>query len=120
MFFTGIIERIGSFEYGIFRMADLLKRRYIKQSLLIVAVVLFLLSSFEWTGDKTVYNIRSDYSLQLSDAGTQAITVSTRRKTKSYSNASCKTYPAYTNIYERSSVEFSYVKKFLLVRNIRI
>lgn len=120
IFFTGIIERLGSFEYGIFRMADLLKRRYIKQSLLIVAAVLFLLSSFEWTGDKTVYNNPSEYTVHLSDAGTRAITVSNHGKTTSYSNALFKQYSPHTNICLRSSIETSSVKKFLLIRNIRI
>jgi len=37
IFFVGIIERFDSFEYGVFRMANLLKLKYIKRSLLIIA-----------------------------------------------------------------------------------
>src|SRR6185437_15111581 len=90
IFFTGIIERLGSFEYGIFRMADLLKQKYIKRSLLIVAALLFLLSSFEWTGERNINNSSSGYTMQRSDASSKTITVFNRPKATAYSIASAK------------------------------
>lgn len=120
IFFTGIIEKLGSFEYGIFRMADLLKQKYIKQSLLIVSTLLFLLSSFEWTGEKNIYNNSSGYTTELSHTSSKTITVFNRRKTTSYSDAGAKTYPTCKQFYLRNLIETCFSRRFLLLRNIRI
>jgi hypothetical protein len=122
IFFTGLIERLGSFEYGIFRMANVLKQKYVKQSLLIVATLLFLLSSFEWTGEKKLYNNSSSYTAQLSDAGVKEIATCNCHKTTSYSNTSfvAKIYSPFNSVCQTNSTATSSLKKFLLIRNMRI
>ena len=124
IFFVGIIERLGSFEYGVFRMANLLKQKYVKRSLLIIAGLLFLLSSFEWTGEKNVSNNTGNYIIQLSDAGVKNTTVSIQRLDRNYPKTTplFRTYPAPNckNILNRSSAISSSVKTFLLIRSIRI
>ena len=65
IFFVGVIERIGNFEHGVFHMANFFRRKYIKQSLLVVASVLFLLSSLEWTGEKILNSNSHNYIEQF-------------------------------------------------------
>ena len=122
IFFVGIIERLDSFEYGVFRMANLLKQKYIKQSLLIIAALLFLLSSFEWTGEKNVSINTGNYTAQFSDAGVKNVTVSNRRLVRVYSKTVLlfRAYPSYKNILQSNSAISSSVKTFLLIRSIRI
>lgn len=122
IFFVGIIERIGSFEHGVFRMAILLRQKYIKQSLLIVAGLLFLLSSVEWSGDKNFSNNSGNYIAQFSDAGVNKLNISTRRQVISNSKITCPVtgYPAYKNILQSSASLSSSVKVFLLIHCFRI
>ncbi len=122
IFFTGIIERLDKFEYGIFRMANVLKRKYIKQSLLIIATLLFLLSSLEWTGEKNIHNNFTNYTAQLSDAGVKETATCNCHQIISYSNTSfvAKTYASFDRIFHTNSTANSSLKKFLLIRNIRI
>jgi len=122
IFFTGIIERLDGFEYGVFRMANLLKQKYIKQSLLIIATLLFLLSSFEWTGEKNIYNNSSDYSVQLCQADVKETINCNRHQKIRYSNTPfvAKTYISSDRIFYTNSTANSSLKRFLLIRNIRI
>jgi|GEM_PF-3053820 hypothetical protein len=68
-FFVGIVERINDFEYGFFKMNNVLKHKYIKQVVIIVGTFLFLLSSFEWTNgrssDVNNVNVVNTYMRQL-------------------------------------------------------
>jgi|SRR6185312_15012672 len=123
IFFVGIVERLGSFEYGVFRVPNLLKQKYIKRSLLIIAGLLFLLSFFEWTGEKNVSINADNYTVQFSDAGGKNVTVSNRRLIRAYSKTGLlfRAYPSYKNILQSSSSTISSsVKTFLLIRSIRI
>lgn len=122
IFFIGIIERLGSFEHGVFRMANLLKQKYIKHSLLIVAGLLFLLSSIEWSSDKNLHTNSANYIAQFSDAGEKKINISKRRLVKDHSETTfqVREYPAYKNLLQSSVALPSSVKTFLLIRSIRI
>ena len=122
IFFVGIIERIGSFEHGVFRMASLLRQKYIKQSLLIVAGLLFLLSSVEWSGDKNVNTNSGNYIAQFSDAGVNKINISNRRQVIGNSKITYPVtgYPAYKNILQSSAPLSSSVKTYLLIHCFRI
>lgn len=122
IFFIGIIERLGNFEYGVFLMANVLKRKYIKQSLLLIAGLLFLLSSIEWSSDKNLHTNSPNYIAQFSDAGVKKVNISKRRLVKDYSETSfpVREYPAYKNILQSSVALPSSVKTFLLIRSIRI
>lgn len=122
IFFVGIIERIGSFEHGVFRMASLLRHKYIKQSLLIVAGLLFLLSSVEWSGDKNVNTNPGNYIAQFSDAGVNKINISNRRQVIGNSKITYPVtgYPDYKSILQSSAPLSSSVKVFLLIHCFRI
>lgn len=122
IFFTGIIERLDGFEYGVFRMANVLKQKYIKQSLLIIATLLFLLSSFEWTGEKNIYNNPSGYTTQLSDAGVKETTMCDCNQAISYPNTSfvVRTSVSFDHIFYAISPTNSSLKRFLFIRSIRI
>ncbi|MDE3183137.1 MAG: hypothetical protein KGM16_06930 [Bacteroidota bacterium] len=124
IFFVGIIERLGSFEYGIFRMGSLLKKKYIKQSLLIIAGLLFLLSSFEWKTEKNVGYSTVNYSVQVSDRGVENITLQNRQdKGYSTSNLPYRKYP-FINYKDFRDCSFSTisasVKTLILIRSLRI
>jgi len=122
IFFVGIIERIGNFEYGVFHMSNLLSRKYIKRSLLIVASLLFLLSSLEWTGEKILNSTSHNYIEQLSEAGFQKETVCEQGNIKKHSQAtlSGNGFSAYKNVlFTRTSLSSS-IKAYLLFRNILI
>ena len=122
IFFVGIIERIANFEYGVFHMANLFRRKYIKQSLLIVASLLFLLSSLEWTGKKILNSSSHNYIEQLSEAGLQRETVCERGNIKKHSQAtlSGNSFPAYKNVLFTKTPLLSSIKGCLFFRNIRI
>lgn len=122
IFFVGIIERLGSFEYGVFRLANLLGRKYIKQSLLIVASLLFLLSSLEWTGEKILYSTSHNYIEQLSEAGLQKETVCEQGNIKKQSQPTLSDngFSAYKNVLFTRTPLSSSIKGYLLFRNIRI
>lgn len=49
LFFIGLIAEISLFEKSVFQNSKLLRHRYIRQSLVFAASLLFLVSSFEWT-----------------------------------------------------------------------
>jgi hypothetical protein len=122
IFFVGLIERLGSLEYGVFQAGNLLKQKYIKRSLLIIAGLLFLLSSFEWTGQKNANNNTGNYIAQFSDASVKNVTVLNRRLAKAYSKTALlfRAYPACKNALQSSFAISPSVKKFLLIRSIRI
>lgn len=69
IFFIGVVERLDGFEHGVFRMANLLRKKYIKQSLLVIATLLFLLSSLEWTKEKGFNNSTTNRTEQVSNNG---------------------------------------------------
>ena len=122
IFFVGIIERIGNFEYGVFHMTNLLRRKYIKQSLLIVASLLFLLSSLEWTGEKILNSTSHNYIEQLSGAGLQKENICEQGNIKKHSETtfSGNGFPAYKNVLFSSTPFSSSIKAYLLFRSIRI
>ncbi len=124
IFFVGVIERLGSFEYGVFRSGNLLKQKYIKRSLFIIAGLLFLLSSFEWTSEKNVSNYIANYVAQLSDTEIPN-TALTGQLEKSYSKTAslfkkCLVPYCKNNLHYSSSTVSSPVKTFLLIRSLRI
>ncbi|HET7118289.1 MAG TPA: hypothetical protein VFI29_17460 [Hanamia sp.] len=122
IFFVGIIERVGNFEYGVFHMANLLRRKYIKQSLLIVASVLFLFSSLEWTGEKILNSTSQNYIEQLSSAGLQKETICEQGNIKEHTQEIFlgNGFPAYKNILCSGTPFSASIKGYLLFRSIRI
>ena len=122
IFFIGIIERLDGFEHGVFSMACLLRKRYVKRSLLIVAGLLFVLSSIEWAAEKNFSNPSGNYITRFAGEGAIPAPVDKRRHVIGYPATTClvKGYPAYKNILHGSGPLSSSVKRFLLIRSIRI
>ncbi len=122
IFFVGVIERIGDFEHGVFDMANFFRRKYIKQSLLIVASLLFLLSSLEWTGEKILYNNSYNYTEQFSSADLQKETVFEQGNIKEQTQKifAGNAYPAFKNVFCRRTQFSASIKGYLLFRSIRI
>ncbi|MDP4283356.1 MAG: hypothetical protein Q8891_02960 [Bacteroidota bacterium] len=122
IFFVGVIERLDNFEYGVFQMARLLRRKYIKQSLLIVASVLFVLSSLEWTGEKILNSSSHNYIEQFSEVGLQKETICEQGNLKKHSVTTSpgNGFPAFRNVLFSGAPLTSSIKTYLLFRNIRI
>lgn len=122
IFFVDLIERVGSFEHGLFRMTNLLRQKYIKQSLLIVAGLLFLLSSIEWSGEIIPNTSSRNYISQLSNAGVKKITVNDSRLAtdKPVTVYLHSKYPPYKNTLQSSTPASFAVKTYLLICSIRI
>ena len=122
IFFIGLIERLHSFGHGISCISNLLKNKYIKNSLLIVGGFLFLLSSIEWTGDNNASIYSDNYTMQFSDAGVNKITVRKQSHTVSHSAINClvNKYPSYKNILHSGAPLLFSVKQYLLICCIRI
>lgn len=122
IFFVGIIERVDSFEYGVFAMDAILRRKYIKRCLLVVAGLLFLLSSFEWTGETIVNTDSCHYLTQVSDTRVKKSTIGHYAEAAIYSatNFIDRQYPTFTIIGPNRFPFPSPVKTFLLTQRIRI
>jgi hypothetical protein len=120
--FIGIVERLNNFEHGVFRMAHLLKQKYIKQSLLMASVFLFLLSSVEWTSERNTSYPANNSTVQVSSVSAQEV------------NASCKPIGILSNnvfifrkyhctsnsFYSNFAILVPSVQTWLFTRNIRI
>ncbi len=122
IFFVGIVERLDNFEYGVFQMANLLRRKYIKQSVLVLAGLLFILSSFEWTGESNVNANPGSYVTRTSETPCKEIIASNYTDASIYLTIICldRKYPT-TQIVPHSGFPFhTPVKTFLLIQNIRI
>lgn len=126
IFFVGILERLDSFEYGVFRMANILRQKYIKQTLLIIAAILFLLSSFEWTGvtnaNANANFYSGSYIARGSETSSGKINISNYAYTPIYSATTCfdKHFLPYRILVHSHFPFTGPVKTFLLIQNIRI
>ena len=122
IFFIGVIERLDGFEHGVFRMANLLRKKYIKQSLLVITFLLFLLSSLEWTKEKALININTNRSEQVSNNGISKETVGKCVEISSHSEVTSRysDFPVYKNIFQSNTSLTPSVKTYLLIRNLRI
>ena len=121
--FVGIIERVAGFEYGVFLMANILKRKYIKQSLIIVAGFLFLLSSIESTGDKYINTNSGDYTIQFSGTGVKKVKHNNQQQVVVVNSKTTyidSPYPAFKNILFSNTPLASSVKAFLIIHCFRI
>lgn len=120
--FVGIVERVDNFEYGVFQMANLLRRKYVKQSLLIAASLLFLLSSLEWSGEASANTNPGNYITRISEAPVKNIVSSNYAhapicSTTTFSN---RQYLPYKITAHNSFPFTAPVKTFLLFRSILV
>ncbi len=122
-FFVGIIYHLNYFQHGSFNMAVLTRKRYIKQTILIVGGILFLLSLLEWTGDqKLFYHSQTKYAEQLSPVDNYTISNDQSEEISS-SPADENIKIKYREIRSTAYSSFTFttsVKKYLLIRSLRI
>ncbi|MEO7120812.1 MAG: hypothetical protein ABIY62_06930 [Ginsengibacter sp.] len=124
IFFAGIIDRLNYFQYGTFNMASITRKRYVRQTILIVGGILFLLSSFEWTGGQKIgYFSPTKYAEQLSTANNNnRISIEQIKKVSSCPadlTTKIKFRKSHPTIYSSFTFIIS-VKKYLLIRSLRI
>ena len=123
IFFAGIIDRLNYFQHGTFNMASFTKKKYVKQTILIVGGILFLLSLFEWTGgQKTDYFSPTKYAEQLSTADNDAISVEQSEET-ARCPADLTTKIKFRVTHSTTCPPFTFtipVKRYLLIRSLRI
>lgn len=123
LFFVGVVERLNSFEYGVFKMATVFRKKYIRKAIFIIGGVLFLLSLFEWAGDqKVTQQIPSGYSQQSSSGASNSISVVKCHQTI-YSLAkkgARKPYSIYKSLVYNFPTYTQSPKKYILVRSIKV
>jgi cytochrome c biogenesis protein CcdA len=123
IFFIGIIERLNLFEHGIFSIPAFFRKRYVKQFIFIIGFILFLLSLFEWTEDKRLYNnFEITSTEQISSNAVLQKTITKTNHTKSFSSVtSAIKQDLVFNCPFNSYNAYSFpAKKFLLIRSLRI
>ena len=122
IFFIGVVERLDGFEHGVFQMATLLRKKYIKQSLLVIASLLFLLSSLEWTKEKAFININTNRTEQVCNNGIPKETVGKRAEITRHSEVTSpyNDFPVCKNILQSDAALTPSVKTYLFIRSLRI
>ena len=122
IFFVGLVERLDNFEYGVFRMSVLFRRKYIKQSLLLVASLLFLISSIEWREGKKLIADSAIYTQQFSGLGVIPTNENNQRQVAPISANPflLNEVHVYKNILEIPTPVFPSLKTYLLIRCFRI
>ena len=119
IFFIGFIERINHYEHGFNRLGGLFKLKSLKNSLIVVISFLFILSLFEWTGNKRS-NLQEEASriqLLISTNSKSSITVITVVAIKPAVNWF---YLKYQHGFHCESCLASSTKRYLLTRRMRI
>jgi hypothetical protein len=122
-FFAGIIDRLNYFQHGSFNMAAVTRKKYVKQTILIVGGILFLLSLLEWTGNqKLIYHSQTKYDQQLSHVDNNAFSNDRPGEIScSPADENIKIKNRKTRSTTYSSFTFTAsVKKYLLIRSLRI
>jgi hypothetical protein len=122
IFFIAIVERLTCFEHGVFSIAKIFRKNYVRQTVFIIGVVLFLLSLFEWTGDQRFsYNETTNYLEHLlpkevnkTEAGLVKDAFLTDKPEKNQ-----QVFFKQNTFYNSPTFSTS-VKKFLLVRCMRV
>jgi len=123
IFFIGIIERLNLFEHSFFKMGNFFRKKYVKQPIFFIGSVLFLLSLFEWTGDQ-----RFSYKAEIASTKQLPSNLSVEKKiikpdpvnAFTYEKSLNKTHPEFYSPFNSSFTYSLLVKKFLLIRNLRI
>lgn len=120
IFFIGTIGRLIPFEHGLFKMASVFKLRYLRQVVIIIGILLFVLSSFEWTGDQNSFNEQARLIEHLPEVSEKRIKVIAKKQTILCSKITLlnKEHSLYRNLFNSSFT--SSTKLFLSTRSLRI
>ena len=121
--FAALIERLNCFEHGIFSMAAIFRKKYIKQCLLVVGGFLFILSLFEWSGGNILAAEKTPRSTALRHTSSAKEIVVAQSKwidCNSKQGFVITTYDTFNNFFPGISVSVSPANKYLLLRCLRI
>jgi len=120
-FFIGSIERLVQFEHGFFRISTLFKHKYCKQCLIIITTLLFLVSSFEWTGQQINNNQTDSYLQQVSLPVAEGVTAANvKHNCYTADTLSGRTFPAKHNIFYSYATPTFRLKKHLFICSLLI
>jgi len=123
IFFIGLIEKLNLFEHGVFSIALLFKKKYVRKIILVIGFLLFLLSLFEWTGDKKLCNSNQIANTERSSSN---IVSGIKNNDPTHLSNTCgklntvKEQDEVVTKFLNSFTYSSHVKKFLLIRSLRI
>ncbi len=122
VFFIGTIEMLFNFEHGFFRLSSIFRQKHIKQGLIIIGAFLFLLSSIEWTGNEKQTIHRTGNSPEQIHSIVENNIFNKEEPISGYSEKIylVEDYPEYRKNPIITNASKSSIKKYLLVRNIRI
>lgn len=121
-FFAGTVDRLNYFHHGSFDMASFTRNRYVRQTILIVGGILFVLSLLEWSGDQKLSYSPTKYAEQLSPVDNNAISnVQSGETARCPADFTTKIKFRVTHSTTCSPFTFTIpVKKYLLIRSLRI
>jgi hypothetical protein len=120
IFFIGIIERLNFFEHGIFSMAAIVRKKYIKQTIFIIGFILFLLSLFEWTADQRLSNKAEIASTEQLHSNVVSIIKKAKVLCCSRQLNSDKEQLEFHTSFHNSFAYSLPIKRFLFIRSLRI
>ena len=121
--FIGIIVRLNFFEHGFINMSTIFKKKYIKQPILFIGCILFILSLYEWRGDQRVFKnaeINSTEQIASNILSAKPITKSNPVKVFCYEPRLNKKHSYFFYYPNRPLSPPSPVKKFILIRSLLI
>lgn len=123
VFFIGVVERLIHFEHGFFSMATILKRKYVKEGILITGAILFFLASFEWSQERKIEaSASSEYAEQFSKITITGTAITKFREIAAYQEIAALNKQYQT--LEISSLQFitssPSVKIYLFTQSFRI
>lgn len=104
-------------------MAELFRKKYVKQTIFIVGFILFLLSLFEWTDDRKFFpKAESTSASQFVTTSIKDGKIAGRRQVKNIlvvGNTHRKYQSAYISPHNHIQYYYSQ-RKFMLIRSLRI
>jgi hypothetical protein len=121
VFFTGVLDRVESFEHGAFKMTKILRHKYLKQILFVVTGLLFLLSAHEQEAAKN-FSFYTDTSIERNpDAAVVKINSVKQQPILSSSESTCLNRPfTYCPKVTTTTLLLPTKKTYLRFHNLRI
>lgn len=120
--FDGLIDRLNDFQENTFKIASLTLKKRVKQTVLLLGTVLFLLSLLEWTPDqKNTYfsQVKCAEQYQRNNAGNSAR--QSEPEIFRVKNQTVKCKPSFESAVSFPSFSFiPSIKRYLFVRSLLI
>ncbi len=123
IFFIGLVAIINRFEYGMFKMSAIFRQKNIRQLVIVISSLLFLLSSLEWTRAEAISKTEIQNNSNVATLSNNCKTSSP--KTVSIFHPGKKIHIAVSRIISNPPLLYSVVysttpAKYLLFRSILI